>query len=187
MELSLKTTGAMDSQQCDAASLFGGFWKVKTLLDMYHYVSVMADLGKDRLPDAFVMGVGTGGTLIGVGQCFHALNPACLLVGMEPDESCTILCGEVHHHKIEGISDGFIPGIFERHRDEVNQMVAVSSLDAITEMEALARRGYLVGPSSGANIVAARRLKQLHPEFRTIVTVLCDEGEKYLTEFYLHR
>ncbi|MCI2975088.1 MAG: cysteine synthase family protein [Ferrimicrobium sp.] len=146
---------------------------------------ILADLGEGRFPDAFVMGVGTGGTLIGVGQCFHAVNPSCWLVGMEPDESCTILCGEVHHHKIEGIADGFIPGIFERHRDEVDELVAVTSLDAITEMYALARRGYLVGPSSGANLVAARRLKERHPEFRTIVTVFCDEGEKYLSEYYL--
>jgi cysteine synthase A len=146
---------------------------------------ILADLGEGHLPDAFVMGVGTGGTLIGVGQCFHAVNPSCWLVGMEPDESCTILCGEVHHHKIEGIADGFIPGIFERHRDEVDELVAVTSLDAITEMYALARRGYLVGPSSGANLVAARRLRERHPEFRTIVTVFCDEGEKYLSEYYL--
>jgi cysteine synthase A len=146
---------------------------------------ILADLGEGHLPDAFVMGVGTGGTLIGVGQCFHAVNPSCWLVGMEPDESCTILCGEVHHHKIEGIADGFIPGIFERHHDEVDELVAVTSLDAITEMYALARRGYLVGPSSGANLVAARRLRERHPEFRTIVTVFCDEGEKYLSEYYL--
>ncbi|WP_298209750.1 cysteine synthase family protein [Ferrimicrobium sp.] len=146
---------------------------------------ILADLGEGRTPDAFVMGVGTGGTLIGVGQCLHAVNPSCWVVGMEPDESCTILCGEVHHHKIEGIADGFIPGIFERHYDEVNELVAVSSLDAITEMYALAKRGYLVGPSSGANLVAARRLKDRHPEFDTIVTVFCDEGEKYLSEYYL--
>lgn len=146
---------------------------------------ILADLGDGRLPDAFVMGVGTGGTLIGVGQCLHAANPSCWVVGMEPDESCTILCGEVHHHKIEGIADGFIPGIFARHHDEVNELVAVTSLDAITEMYALAQRGYLVGPSSGANLVAARRLQERHPEFGTIVTVLCDEGEKYLSEYYL--
>ncbi len=146
---------------------------------------ILADLGVGRLPDAFVMGVGTGGTLIGVGQCLHAANPACWLVGMEPDESCTILCGEVHHHKIEGIADGFVPGIFQRHREEVDELVAVTSLDAITEMYALARRGFFVGPSSGANVVTARRLKARHPEFATIVTVLCDEGEKYLSEYYL--
>ena len=146
---------------------------------------ILADLGNDRTPDAFVMGIGTGGTLIRVGQCLHAANPSCWLVGMEPDESCTILCGDVHRHKIEGIADGFIPGIFDRHRDEVDELVAVTSLDAITEMYALARRGYLVGPSSGANLVAARRLKERHPEFSTIVTVFCDEGEKYLSEYYL--
>lgn len=145
---------------------------------------ILADLG-GRLPDAFVMGVGTGGTLVGTGQCFKAANPHCLVVGVEPDESCTILCGEVHRHQIEGISDGFIPGIFDRHREVVDEMLAVTSFEAINEMRALARRGFLVGPSSGANVVAARRVRTSHPECETVVTVLCDEGEKYLSEYWV--
>jgi len=60
-------------------------------------------------PDAFVMGVGTGGTLIGVGQAFRARNPDVLIVGLEPSESCTIQCGDTGLHKIEGIADGFVP------------------------------------------------------------------------------
>lgn len=146
---------------------------------------ILSQLPSDRLPDALVMGVGTGGTLIGVGQAFRAVNPRTLLVAVEPDESCTILCGEVGRHRIEGIADGFVPGIFERHRALVDRTVPVSSEEALDAMHELARRhGMLVGPSSGANLVVARRLKAERPDLRTIVTLLCDEGEKYLEEHF---
>jgi cysteine synthase A len=146
---------------------------------------ILAQLG--RPPDAFVMGVGTGGTLIGVGQALRAANPTVRLVAVEPEESCTILCGEVHHHKIEGIADGFIPSIYQRHRDLVDEVDPVTSLEAVREMRQLARRGMLVGPSSGANLAAARRLRARLGAGATIVTVFADEGEKYLTEYFLTR
>jgi len=147
---------------------------------------ILDQLPKGRTPDAFVMGVGTGGTLIGVGQAFRARNPDVLIVGLEPSESCTIQCGDTGLHKIEGIADGFVPAIFQRNRDLVDRVVAVHSDDAIAEMRHLARRhGLLVGPSSGANIVAARRLMAQDPSLETVVTVCCDEGEKYLSEYFI--
>ncbi|QYJ16962.1 Cysteine synthase [Rubrobacter xylanophilus DSM 9941] len=137
------------------------------------------------VPDALVMGVGTGGTLIGVGQAFRERNPKARLFAVEPDESCTILCGEVGRHQIEGISDGFVPGIYERHKDLVDGVIAVGSEEAVGEMRRLARRyGLFVGPSSGANLVAARRLREAHPELKNIVTLFCDEGEKYISEHF---
>jgi cysteine synthase len=100
-------------------------------------------------PDALVAGVGTGGTLIGVGQAFRAANPDVLVVALEPGESRTICCGEVALHAIEGIADGFVPGIVARHRDEITDVVSVSSSDALTEMRRLAREhGVFVGPCS---------------------------------------
>ncbi len=140
-----------------------------------------------RVPDAFVMGVGTGGTLIGVGQALRAVSPQVRLVAVEPEESCTILCGEVHHHRIEGIADGFVPTIYERHRAMVDQVIPVSSLDAVQEMRRLARRGMLVGPSSGANLVAARQVRSELGEGALVATIFADEGEKYLTEYFLSR
>ena len=77
---------------------------------------ILAQLPDGAVPDALVMGVGTGGTLVGVGQAFREANPDVKLYAMEPDESCTILCGEVGEHLIEGISDGFVPGIFSPAR-----------------------------------------------------------------------
>lgn len=146
---------------------------------------ILRQLPDGLVPDAFIMGVGTGGTLIGVGQALRAANPDLLLVGLEPSESCTILCGDTGLHKIEGIADGFVPGIYARHSAEVDEVVDVHSDDAIYEMRQLARQhGLLVGPSSGANIVAARRIRERHPECRTIVTIMCDEGEKYLSDYY---
>ena len=146
---------------------------------------LLAQLGPTRVPDAFVMGVGTGGTLIGVGQALREANRDVLLVALEPAESCTIQCGDVNLHHIEGIADGFVPAIYARHRALVDRVVAVHSDDAIREMRHLARaHGLLVGPSSGANVVAARQLKEeLGPE-AVVVSILCDEGEKYLSEYY---
>ncbi len=136
-------------------------------------------------PDALVMGVGTGGTLIGVGQAFKEANPNVKLFAMEPDESCTIMCGETGEHLVEGISDGFVPGIFERHRALVDGVLSVTSEEAVAAMKRLAREhGLFVGPSSGANLVAARRLREDHPELKTVVTIFCDEGEKYISEHF---
>jgi cysteine synthase A len=146
---------------------------------------ILSQLPDGTLPDAFVMGVGTGGTLIGVGQAFRNVNPAVKIVGLEPSESCTILCGDTGLHKIEGIADGFVPGIYQRHREIVSRVVDVHSDDAVAEMRRLAREhGMLVGPSSGANMVAARRLLDESPD-DLVVTIMCDEGEKYLSEYFI--
>jgi cysteine synthase len=145
----------------------------------------LSQLPDGVLPDAVLGGVGTGGTVIGVGQAFRAVNPACLVVALEPDESCTLMCGEVGKHLIEGISDGFVPGIVQRHRDEIDRVVAVDSDAAIAEMRRLAREhGLFVGPSSGAHLVAARQLRE-DTGLENVVTFLCDEGEKYLADYFL--
>ena len=136
-------------------------------------------------PDALVAGVGTGGTLVGVGQAFRAVNPDVLVVALEPGESRTICCGEIALHSIEGIADGFVPGIIERHRAEITDVVSVSSADAITEMRRLAREhGIFVGPSSGAHMLAAQRLRRERPDLSVIVTLFCDEGEKYIADHH---
>lgn len=148
---------------------------------------ILAQLPDGVLPDALVAGVGTGGTLVGVGQAFRAVNPDVRLFAMEPSESQTLLCGEVALHRIEGISDGFVPGIFQRHRDLVDAVVDVSSADAVEAMTRLAREhGLFCGPSSGACLLAARQVRERHPELRTVVTLFCDMGEKYLQEHFMH-
>ncbi|MBX3699538.1 MAG: cysteine synthase family protein [Dokdonella sp.] len=147
---------------------------------------ILAQLPAGRVPDAFVHGVGTGGTLIGVGQAFRKVNPNVRLFAMEPTESRTILCGEVALHQIEGISDGFVPGIFAKHRTLVGDTTSVASSDAVAMMRQLARtRGLFCGPSSGAHLLAARHIREQFPELRTVVTIFDDEGEKYLHDFFM--
>ena len=149
---------------------------------------ILAQLPEGVVPDAIVMGVGTGGTLIGVGQAFREVNPAVKLFAMEPSESSTILCGEVGDHLIEGISDGFVPGIFERHESLVDTALAIDSEVAVEEMRRLAKQhGLFVGPSSGANLIAARKVRESYPELETIVTLFCDEGEKYISDHFAER
>jgi cysteine synthase len=149
---------------------------------------IMAQLPQDVVPDALVMGVGTGGTLIGVGQAFREVNPDVKLFAMEPSESSTILCGEVGDHLIEGVSDGFVPGIFQRHERLVDTTLAVDSGEAVESMRLLAKEhGLFVGPSSGANLIAARKVHRAYPQLETIVTLFCDEGEKYIQDHFAEK
>jgi cysteine synthase len=146
---------------------------------------ILRQLPDGVLPDAVVGGVGTGGTIVGVGQAFRAVNPRCRVVAVEPNESCTLMCGEVGRHLIEGIADGFVPGIIARHRGDVDAMVAVDSDQAIAEMRRLAKEfGLFVGPSSGAHLVAARALKEQSEDVEHVVTFFCDEGEKYINDYF---
>jgi cysteine synthase len=145
---------------------------------------ILEQLPEGVVPEAVVGGVGTGGTIVGVGQRLQEANPDCLVVALEPDESCTILCGEIGKHLIEGISDGFVPGIIQRHRGELDRVVSVDSQTAVAEMRRLAREhGIFVGPSSGAHLVAARRITE-ELGIEHVVTFFCDEGEKYLHDYF---
>lgn len=136
--------------------------------------------------DAIVQGVGTGGTLIGVAQALRRWhNPALKVFAMEPSESRTIECCIAADHQIEGISDGFIPTIYERHRSEIDEVICVDSQVAIEEAKRLAsEQGHFVGPSSGANFWAAREVQRRHKELKNVLTFLCDRGEKYLSLMY---
>ena len=146
---------------------------------------ILAQLPEGKVPDALVMGVGTGGTLVGVGQAFRAVNPDVKLFAMEPSESKTLLCGEIGEHLIEGIADGFVPGIFERHESLVDTTLNIDSEEAVDAMRRLAKRyGLFVGPSSGANLLAALKVKSSYPELETVVTLFCDEGEKYIQDHF---
>jgi cysteine synthase A len=146
---------------------------------------ILSQLPEGRIPDALVMGVGTGGTLVGVGQAFREVNPNVKLFAMEPSESATILCGEVGEHLIEGIADGFVPGIFQRYQQLVDTTLTVDSAEAVDAMRSLAQRyGLFVGPSSGANLIATRKVREAYPELQTVVTLFCDEGEKYIQDHF---
>ncbi len=138
--------------------------------------------------DALVQGVGTGGTLIGVGKVLRENhNPNLKIYAMEPEEAQTIACGEFAPHAIEGIGDGFIPSIFEQNQHMVTGTVSVKSDKAVAMMKTLAQNyGTFVGPSSGANWLAAHKIRAENPDVKTVLTFFCDIGEKYLCEHYPH-
>src|SRR3712207_6593377 len=152
-----KELGRQDGYFCP--SQFESEWNVEENR-VWLGPEILSQLPEGAIPDALIMGVGTGGTLIGVGQAFREVNKDVKLFAMEPSESATILCGEVGEHLIEGIADGFVPGIFQRHERLVNTTLTVDSGEAVESMRYLAQRyGLFVGPSSGANLIAARDRK----------------------------
>lgn len=146
----------------------------------------IAQLPEGLRIDAIVQGVGTGGTLIGVAQALRQWhNPDLRVFAMEPSESRTIECCIAADHRIEGISDGFIPTIYERHQGEIDEVICVDSAVAIEEAQNLASsQGHFVGPSSGANFWAAREVQRRYPGLKNVLTFLCDRGEKYLSLMY---
>lgn len=129
--------------------------------------------------DAFAAGIGTGGTLIGVARALKKINPNVKIIGVEPAESAVLTGGKQGLHKIQGIGEGFIPKLVQENRDLIDEVIAIRSDDAIAMSKELAKKhGLLVGISSGANILAAMKLKE---RFENVVTVLPDRGERYLS------
>ncbi len=152
-----------------------------------HYLSTGPEIWKQtgEKVDAFVDGVGTGGTLMGAGQFLRERNPACLLVAVEPLESA-VMSGSsaLGEHKIAGIGDGFIPPIVDMKK--ISRVEAVSSEDAIAMARRLGREfGLIVGISSGANVIAALRTAERVGPDGTVVTILPDRAERYFsTDLY---
>lgn len=129
----------------------------------------------------FVAGVGSGGTISGVGEFLKEKKPSAKIIAVEPEESAVLSGGKADMHKIQGIGAGFVPQTL--NRSVIDEVLKVKSEDAIIMTKRLAKEeGLLVGISSGANIVAALNIAS-RPETQgeNIVTVLCDTGERYLS------
>jgi cysteine synthase A len=135
----------------------------------------------DRTPDAFVAGVGTGGTVMGVGRYLRRLKPGVRVHPLEPAESPTLSTGRrVGQHRIQGISDEFIPEIVRL--DKLAPVVAVSDGDAILMAQKLAATlGLAVGISSGANFVGALKVQNDMGAGAVVATVFPDSSTKYLS------
>jgi cysteine synthase len=135
----------------------------------------------DGAVDVFVAAVGTGGTVTGVGEVLKERKPGTYVVAVEPDASPVLSGGTPGPHKIQGTGAGFVPKIL--NTAVYDEVLRVSDADAIATARRLAREeGMLVGISAGANVFAALQLAQ-RPRFKgkTIVTIGCDTGERYLS------
>jgi len=134
----------------------------------------------DGKVDAFVAGVGTGGTITGVGEVLKATNPDALVVAVEPTRSPVLAGGKAGIHGIQGIGASFVPGVL--NREVCDELIAVKDEDAFAMTSRLTREeGLLVGISSGANVFASLQVAKRLGAGKRVVTMLCDTGERYLS------
>jgi len=130
--------------------------------------------------DAFIMCQGTGGTVTGTAKYFKEKNPAIKIFISEPAESPILAYGKIGQHKIQGIADGLIPPILDL--DYIDGMILVSSEESMeTAREIAKKEGIFCGISSGCNVAAALKLADRYPELQRIVTIINDNGLRYLS------
>jgi cysteine synthase A len=128
--------------------------------------------------DAFVSGVGTGGTITGVGEVLRQLNPDVLMVAVEPEKSSVLAGGSPGLHEIQGIGAGFIPTVL--NLDVLDRIMAVTEENAFEMARRLAKEeGLLVGISAGANVWAALQVASELGQDKRVITVICDSAERY--------
>lgn len=154
----------------------------------YHRKTTAVEIWNDTdgKVDIFVVGVGTGGTITGVGEVLKQKNPAVKIVAVEPDDSPVLSGGQKGPHKIQGIGAGFVPKVLDL--DIVDEIFRVKNDSAFETSRKLAKtEGLLVGISSGAALYAASELaKRPENKGKTIVVLLPDTGERYLsTELFV--
>jgi cysteine synthase len=158
-------------------------WFPKQFENTDNFSAYREGLGKEIIKymkhvDAFVAGIGTGGTLIGVAQALKKKNPNVKIIGVEPYESAVLNGNAAGQHGIQGIGEGFITKIVHEKMKLIDEVITVKSEDAIRMARNLAKQGIMVGISSGANILAATEARK---KYKTVVTVLPDRGDRYLS------
>jgi len=130
--------------------------------------------------DAFVSGVGTGGTLMGVAEALLKVHPNLQVIAVEPAESAVMSGGEPGSHLIQGIGPGYIPSLV--NMGIIDRVITVKGQEAIDmTRRLLTEEGLMVGVSSGANVIAALKVAGELEDRQTIVTILPDRGERYLS------
>lgn len=146
-----------------------------------HYEGTAEEIWRatDGEVHAFVAGVGTGGTISGVGRLLKERKPDVKIIAVEPRASAVLSGGRPGLHAIQGLGAGFVPSVLDRTL--IDEVITVTDLAADRMVRRLAREeGLLLGPSSGANVHAALELAKRMSQGERVVTVLCDGGERYL-------
>ncbi len=147
-----------------------------------HYLTTAPEIWEalDHRVDIFVSGLGSGGTLAGIGQFLKEQSPEIKVVAVEPKNVSALLGHEPGLHKIQGIGDGFIPAVLDPAL--VDKVVEVTDDDAIETARWLARNaGALVGTSAGANVWAALKMAERYGRDQVIATILPDRAERYFS------
>ena len=146
-----------------------------------HYATTAEEIIKDvEDVDIFVAGVGTGGTVTGVGRRMKEIKPEIKVIAVEPEKSPVLSGGEPGPHKIQGIGAGFVPDIYDS--SVVSEIIKITDEEAFEMAKLMAKEeGILVGISTGANIAAAIKIAKKVGKGRKIVTVSPDGGEKYIS------
>ncbi|WBW95666.1 cysteine synthase A [Oceanirhabdus sp. W0125-5] len=149
---------------------------------LIHYKTTAVEICNqlNKKVDIFVSGLGSGGTLAGIGKYMKEKYPSCIIAAVEPKNVSALLGHEPGLHKIEGIGDGFIPDILDPRL--IDEVIEVTDDDAIAYARKLARVcGCLVGTSSGANMWAALKMAEKYGREKNIVTILPDRAERYFS------
>jgi cysteine synthase A len=164
----------------------GKMWEVRQFSNEdnaeAHYLTTGPEIWEqtDGRVDAFVATQGTGGTISGVGRFLKERKPGVKLYAVEPKECPVLSEGKWGAHKIEGIGDGFIPDLLDV--DILDGIVAIASDDAVDMAQRLAREeGLFCGISSGCNVLASIRVAKAHPEYKAVVTMINDSGQRYFS------
>ena len=147
-----------------------------------HFTTTAVEMYKqlDKKIDIFVSGLGSGGTLQGIGSYLKAKNPNIKIVAVEPKNVSALLGHEPGIHKIQGIGDGFVPDVLDT--DLIDDVIEVTDEDAIATTRMLANvQGLLCGTSSGANVWAAMHIAEKYGKDKVIATVLPDRIERYFS------
>jgi cysteine synthase len=146
-----------------------------------HYATTAEEIVRDVNDlDMFVAGVGTGGTITGVGRRLKELKPEVKIVAVEPEKSPVISGGQPGPHKIQGIGAGFIPDIYVK--EVVDKVITATEEEAFEAARLVAKKeGILIGISSGANVAIALKLAKELGKGKKIVTLAPDGGEKYIS------